>query len=483
LGLGLMKRTHLTLTAALCALLAGCASNTEFLQEQAKLEPAEWTATLPELQPPTLLGDKTWWQAWNNPELTALLQAAAQHNTDILTALANLRSAAALADDATAALFPTFTANGQGSGNRAQNNWTEGWQAGASGAWAISLAGGNIAAKRAADFEAMASAMTLEDTRIAVAAEVAQTYVSLRLAYVQKLIAEMTLSNYKQAADIARWNYEAGMSDKTEVDQAVSNEENARAQIPLLEQSIDSYRNALARLTGQSVATLDVKPAETVPAAPMALAVSLPAQTLKQRPDMRAATYSLQAASDRVYEARSQWFPTLNLSGNIGTKAATITTLGASGTGVAGILAALAFPLLDWGAQVTATEQQLAALDQARANYTKTLLAALEQTENAITGITTSQSRADALQRALTAAESAADLAMQQYSAGLTDYQTVLNTQRTLYSVRENEQSNKADLATQLIALYRAMGGGWKPTTENGAAETEPQTTDNGTAG
>ena len=325
--------------------------------------------------------------------------------------------------------------------------------------------------------------MTLEDTRIAVAAEVAQTYVSLRLAYVQKLIAEMTLSNYKQAADIARWNYEAGMSDKTEVDQAVSNEENARAQIPLLEQSIDSYRNALARLTGQSVATLDVKPAETVPAAPMALAVSLPAQTLKQRPDMRAATYSLQAASDRVYEARSQWFPTLNLSGNIGTKAATITTLGASGTGVAGILAALAFPLLDWGAQVTATEQQLAALDQARANYTKTLLAALEQTENAITGITTSQNRADALQRALTAAESAADLAMQQYSAGLTDYQTVLNTQRTLYSVRENEQSNKADLATQLIALYRAMGGGWKPTTENGAAETEPQTTDNGTAG
>ena len=470
-----MKRTHLTLIAAVCALLAGCASNTQFLEEQAKLEPAKWTAAMPQLQPPSLLGDKTWWQAWNNPELTALLQAAAQHNTDILTALANLRSAAAL--------FPTFTANGQGSGNRAQNNWTEGWQAGASGAWSISLAGGNIAAKRAADLEAMASAMTLEDTRIAVAAEVAQTYVNLRLAYVQKLIAEMTLSNYKQAADIARWNYESGLSDKTEVDQAVSNEENARAQIPLLEQSIDSYRNALARLTGQSVATLDVKPAETVPAAPMALAVSLPAETLKQRPDMRAATYSLEAASDRVYEARSQWFPTLNLSGNLGTQAATISTLGASGTGVAGILAALSLPLLDWGAQVTATEQQLAALDQARANYTKTLLAALEQTENAITGITTSQSRADALQRALTAAESAADLAMQQYSAGLTDYQTVLNTQRTLYSVRENEQSNKADLATQLIALYRAMGGGWKPAVETKAADTTPRATDNETAG
>ena len=463
-----MRKTHLTLIAAtLCAVLAGCASNTAFLEEQAKLEPQNWTAQLPQLEDPSLLGDRTWWQAWNNPELAVLLQAAAENNTDILTAMANLRAAAALADDATANLFPTLSASGQGRGDRARNNWSESWQAGASATWSISLAGGNIAAQRAANLEAMASAMTLEDTRIAVAAEVAQTYVSLRLAYVQKLIAEMTLSNYKQAADIARWNYEAGLADKTEVDQAVSNEENARAQIPILEQSIDKYRNALARLTGQSVATLEVKAAETVPAAPMALAISLPAETLRQRPDMRSVTYALEAASDRVYEARSQWFPSLNLSGNLGTSAATISTLGASGTGIAGIVAALSLPLLDWGAQVTATEQQLAALDQARANYTRTLLAALGETENAITGITTAQSRADALQRALEAAESAADLAMQQYSAGLTDYQTVLNTQRTLYTVRENEQSNKADLATQLIALYRAMGGGWMPPAED----------------
>lgn len=480
-----MKQTHLTLVAAsLCVVLAGCASNTSFLQEQAKLEPEQWTAQMPRLEAPSLLGDKTWWQAWNNPELTLLLQAAADNNTDVLTAMANLRSAAALADDATAKLFPSLTASGQGRGDRANGDWTEGWQASASATWSISLAGENIAARRAANLEAMASAMTLEDTRIAVAAEVAQTYVSLRLAYVQKLIAEMTLSNYKQAADIARWNFDAGLGDKTEVDQAISNEENARAQIPLIEQSIDKYRNALARLTGQAVGTLEVKSAETVPAAPMALAISLPAETLKQRPDMRSAFYALQAASDRVYEARSQWFPTLNLSGNIGTQAATISTLGASGAGIAGIVAALSLPLLDWGTQVTATEQQLAALDKARANYTKTLLSALEQTENAIVGITTAQSRADALERALAAAESAAELAMQQYSAGLTDYQTVLNTQRTLYTVRGDEQSNKADLATQLIALYRAMGGGWKAeATQKSEAEHNFKTTPTATAG
>ena len=120
-------------------------------------------------------------------------------------------------------------------------------------------------------------------------------------------------------------------------------------------------------------------------------------------------------------------------------------------------------PIFDWGAQVTASEQALAELDRARAAYSAVLLEALEETENALTGITTAQRREHALQRALDAAESAADLAMQQYKAGLTDYQTILNTQRSLYNARETLQSNKADLATQLIALYRAMGGGWQP--------------------
>ena len=178
---------------------------------------------------------------------------------------------------------------------------------------------------------------------------------------------------------------------------------------------------------------------------------------------MRSAYYALAAASDRVYEARSQWFPNLSITGSLGTQAAAISALGASGTGVAALIGALSMPIFDWGAQVTASEQALAELDRARAAYSAVLLEALEETENALTGITTAQRREHALQRALDAAESAADLAMQQYKAGLTDYQTILNTQRSLYTARETLQSNKADLATQLIALYRAMGGGWQP--------------------
>ncbi|MGN1209459.1 MAG: TolC family protein, partial [Duodenibacillus sp.] len=276
------------LCALSAALLTGCAGNEAFLVQQESIAPQAWTAGVPALDN-TAQDTALWWQAWDNPELLALIGRADQANTDILTAIANLRSAAALADEATAALFPTLDLSAKGSSTRTNNRTSESYQAGVAYNWSLSLAGGNIAARRAARHEAMAAQLTLEDTRIAVAGEVAQNYVSLTLAYVKKQIAEMTLDNHRRALEIARWNNEAGLTDRTELEQAVSNMQQARASIPLLEQSIVKYRNALARLTGQSAATLAVGTAEAVPTAPMTLAVSLPAKTLKQRPDMRAA--------------------------------------------------------------------------------------------------------------------------------------------------------------------------------------------------
>lgn len=453
------------LCALSAALLTGCAGNEAFLAQQESITPQSWVAGVPVLES-VPHGTADWWQAWHNPELTALIERADRANTDILTALANLRSAAALADEATSALFPTLDLSAKGSSTRANNRTTESYQAGASYNWSLSLAGGNIAAKRAARHEAMAAHLTLEDTRILVAGEVAQNYVALALAHVKKEIAEKTLDNYRRALEIARWNNEAGLTDRTELEQAFSNMQQARASIPLMDQSIAKYRNALARLTGQSAADIRLTSVDTVPSAPMTLAVALPADTLRQRPDMRAAQMSLAAASERVYQARSQWFPQLSISGNLGTQAATISALGASGTGLVTLIGALSMPLLNWGEQVSATEQKLAALDKARAQYTATLVGALEETENALTAIRTAQTRESALALARTSAETAADLAMQQYRAGLVDYQTVLSTQRTLLSAREGYQSNKADLANGLITLYRALGGGWKPTEE-----------------
>lgn len=457
----------MVLTVAAVLMLSGCASTEWLSSADEAVVGTAWNAdagvSLSDELPAVARSE--WWKAWKDAELSALVDRAMAESTDVRTALANLKTAAASADQATADLFPTLKLGADGSRTHRENQGTtENWSAEASGSWSISLLGGNLAVRRAAKYEAMASLLTLEDVKNAVAAEAASDYVALKLAFVKRRIAEATLKNYEEAGHIARWRFEAGLSDQSEVDQAVSNREGARAALALTEKSIAQYQNALARLTVQNAADIRVTDDGLVPTAPLNLAVAVPAETLKNRPDLRAAQLTVAAASERVYKAKTQWFPSLSLSGNIGTQAATIGTLGASGTGIAALAGALSMPLLNWGDQVTAAKEAEASLEKARSTYLATLLKALEETENALTAIQTAQTRTAPLTIALSAAESAADLTMKSYRAGLVDYQNVLNTQRSLLTARENARTNEADMASALITLYTALGGAWEAT-------------------
>ena len=457
----------MVLTVAAVLMLSGCASTELLAPADEAVVGTAWNAdagvSLSDELPAVARSE--WWKAWKDAELSALVDRAMAESTDVRTALANLKTAAASADQATADLFPTLKLGADGSRTHRENQGTtENWSAEASGSWSISLLGGNLAVRRAARYEAMASLLTLEDVKNAVAAEAASDYVTLKLAFVKRRIAEATLKNYEEAGHIARWRFEAGLSDQSEVDQAVSNREGARAALALTEKSIAQYKNALARLTVQNAADIRVTDDGLVPTAPLNLAVAVPAEMLKNRPDLRAAQLTVVAASERVYKAKTQWFPSLSLSGNIGTQAATIGTLGASGTGIAALAGALSMPLLNWGDQVTAAKEAEASLEKARSTYLATLLKALEETENALTAIQTAQTRTAPLTIALSAAESAADLTMKSYRAGIVDYQNVLNTQRSLLTARENARTNEADMASALITLYTALGGAWEAT-------------------
>ncbi len=448
--------------AVVTLLVTGCATSLQMTEVEQKAVGTSWNASLPTSASPSVEDAKAWWASWNDPELTRLINIALEANTDIRVAMANLKAAAALSDEATANLFPSASLTGDASRSRKENKTTENYSAGGSVTWSFSLVGGNIAARRAANREAMASAMTLEDTKIAVVSEVAQNYVNLKLAQMKLAIAKKTAQNYTELAEIARWRLAAGLATQTEVDQADSSRDLAKAQIPVSESSIAKYRNALARLCVINASEVEKTSSSAIPEAPSNIAVSVPADTLRQRPDMRSAEYSVLAAYDRVYEAKTKWFPSLKLSGNLGTQAATIGALGASGTGIAALVGALSMPLFNWADQVSTVTQKEASLDKAKANYTATLVKALEETENALEGISASEKRAEDLKKALAVSQSAADLAQIQYEAGLTDFQTVLNTQRTLFSAEETYQSNKADRSTNYIKLFTALGGGWK---------------------
>ena len=170
---------------------------------------------------------------------------------------------------------------------------------------------------------------------------------------------------------------------------------------------------------------------------------------------------------ENVRVAQADYFPTLSLSGSIGTAAATVGALGASGTGIGALVGALSMPFLNWGDVVAGTETQKANLDRAQAQYTQTLVAALEETENALSGIRSSAAKKMSLKTATESSQLAAQLALQQYSSGLDDYQTVLTTQRSWLTAQDNEASNQADWAIAHIDLYRALGGGWVPTDPN----------------
>ncbi len=453
----------LVAVAAVSLLLTGCATSLQMTEVEQKALGTSWNASLPTSASPSVEDAKAWWASWNDPELTRLITIALEANTDIRVAMANLKAAAALSDEATANLFPSASLSGEASRSRKENKTTENYSAGGSVTWSFSLVGGNIAAQRAANREAMASAMTLEDTKIAVASEVAQNYVNLKLAQVKLAIAKKTAQNYAELSEIARWRLAAGLATQTEVDQADSSRDLAKAQIPASESSIAKYRNAIARLCVINASEIEKVTTAAIPEAPSNIAVSVPADTLRQRPDMRSAEYSVLAAYDRVYEAKTKWFPSLKLSGNLGTQAATIGALGASGTGIAALVGALSMPLFNWADQVSTVTQKEASLDKAKANYTATLVKALEETENALEGISAAERRTADLKKAVEVSQSAADLAQIEYKAGLSDYQTVLNTQRTLFSAEETFESNKADRSTNYIKLYTSLGGGWTP--------------------
>ena len=447
--------------------LSGCASSFQMTDIEQKAIGTSWNAQVPSSLAPSLKETRTWWESWNHPELTRLIDKALEANADIQVAFSNLKAAAALSDEATANLFPSASLSADASRERRNSKTSESYSADGSITWSFSLAGGNIAARRAANREAVSSAMTLEDTKIAVASEVAQNYINLKLAEVKLAIAQKNAQNYAELSKIAHWRLLAGLATQTEVDQADSNRDLAKAQIPVSESAIAKYRNAIARLCVVNASEIDGASGVIVPEAPSNIAVSIPADTLRQRPDMRAAQYGVLAAYDRVYEAKTKWFPTLRLSGNLGTQAATIGALGASGTGIAALVGALSMPLFNWGDQVSNVTQKEAALDKAKANYTATLVGALEETENALEGINAAEKRTQDLKKALEVSQRAADLAQTQYQAGLADYQTVLNAQRTLFSAQETFESNKADRSTNYIKLFTALGGGWKAPEED----------------
>lgn len=407
-----------------------------------------------------------WWLRLGDPMLAELVDEARLANTTLAGARATLARSRALRDGAAAALWPSvgLTASAQRSATGDEGAASR-YRTGLDASWEIDIFGGRRDAVDASEAAAQASAEDLAGAQVAVAAEVALGYVTLRSAQSRRAIAEDNLATQLETLQITAWRREAGLVSTLELEQAQSAAQGTRSLLPALQVAIAQSGHALAVLTGRPPAALAsrLEPARPMPRPEETLAIAIPADTLRQRPDVRAAERRIAAALSRVSQAQAARLPVFSLGGSVGLEALTLAALTHGASFARSIVASVSMPLVDGGARRAQVRAEEAALDEARAAYAAAVLTALKDVEDALVALRGDRERLVHLESASLSAGNAALLARQRFASGLVDFQVVLDTQRTRLATQEAAANADADVVADHVRLYRALGGGWRP--------------------
>jgi NodT family efflux transporter outer membrane factor (OMF) lipoprotein len=409
-----------------------------------------------------------WWEAFNDPVLTSFVQRAVAGNLDVRTALSRVREARANFSSARTTLMPIADASGSaratGRGNEGGLGGTsQSYLLGVDASWEIDVFGGLRSGVDAASATAGAREADLQDVLVTLAAEVALDYIDVRSAQERLEIALANASVQEQTLELTQFRVQAGLATDLDVQQARSNLESTRAQIASLDAQVAQAIHRLSVLLGQPPASLNTElstPAE-IPVAPIAVAVGVPAETLRRRPDVRSAERELAAQFAQVNVARADLYPTFRLAGSIGLESLALARLLVPGSsfwtmGPSGSSRLFNRQQLRQNLVIQTERQQQAALA-----YEARVLAALQEVEDSLSALAEEQTRRDHLAAAADAAGQAADLSLQLYTAGLRDFRDVLDAQRSLLSLQDQLASSGASVSTDLVRLYKSLGGGW----------------------
>ncbi len=404
-----------------------------------------------------------YWLLLDDPLLDEFVARAQADNLDLAQAVTRLRAARAGLRQARADRVPTITGSSTARrdvGDLAADNVL--LSLGADAAWEVDLFGRIDASIDAARGDLRAAGYSLGDLERLIVAQVASQVVTARSLAVQLAIARETLANQDDNLQIARWRNQAGLVNSLDVEQARTQRAQTAAVIPQLEGDLAAVANAISTLIGEPPgrvyrALADAPGAVPVPPARVALAV--PADMLRRRPDVSAAEARLAADLDRVGVARSQLYPLVRLSGTIGTSATNVGSLFDLITG--NIFASLSQLIFDGGRVRGQIDGAQAIADGSLAAWRQSILVALEEVESAAVDLDTSGARVTALAEASDGAQNAALLARSQYQAGLIDFQTLLVIESQLLNTRTAEVNAQGARALAFISLARALGGGW----------------------
>ncbi len=337
--------------------------------------------------------------------------------------------------------------------------------------WQADIFGGNRRAVESARASADAARFNLIGVRTAVAGEVATNYVAARLAQARLAIARDTLRTQDNNLAIAGWRVQAGLVSSIDEEQARAQRAQTAATIPQFKTNFTSAVNRIGVLTGQAPGALRhaIETPAPIPHGPDGVAVGIPADTLRQRPDVRAAERSLAAATAQIGVAQAQLYPALAITGNLSAQGSRFTGLTDLITGT--LFAGLTQTIFDGGRLRSQGRSAQAGADGAFATYKETVLAGLEDVENGMQALSSAQDQQAQYAIASDASNNAAIFARSQYRTGLIDFVTLLQSEQTLLSARDALASAQAGQATALVQLYLALGGGWQEPGAHGGVD------------
>ncbi len=417
-----------------------------------------------------------WWQRLEDPVLDALIARATQGNLDLHEALARVREARALRGVSAADRYPTLDGRAGYERRGESLNTPLGefvpdsgvYSAGFDAAWELDLFGRVSRSIEAADADLEASYEDARDVAVTVAAETARGYVELRAFQTRLALARTNVELQEQTSALVQGRYDSGLVGERDLAQALTNLESTRSRVPPLESGLRAAENRLAVLLGSAPGTLAEELAAqlasvgSIPVPPLEIAVGVPADILRRRADVRRAERKLAAEHARVGVAEGDLYPRLTLSGTLGLASEEVSDFFQSDSNVFGLGPSLRWSLFDGGRLRGRVKAQTARTEQALVNWERTVLIALEETENAMTAFLREQVRRRSLVEATTQARRSVELAQAQYGEGLSDFQSVLDSERGLASLEDELAQSDSAVATNFVTLYKALGGGWE---------------------
>jgi len=464
----------LAVVGVFAGLASGCMVGPDYHPPQVTA-PDAWAgvATAPATQPSVATAEPAelthWWAQFKDPTLTELVEAAVTANLDLQLAEARLRQARAARGVAVGGLWPAVTASaayqrGHTAGVTPNNGTADLFQSGLDAVWELDVFGGVRRNVESASANIQAAVESLRYVQVSLVAEVALNYVQLRGAQQEIAVAQKNVLAQQHTAEITRQKYSAGFVSLLDVANADANVATTAAQIPGFETTAQQAIYALSVLLARPPAALvtELAPTGPLPSVPAAVPAGLPSDLVRRRPDIREAEAQLHAATAQIGVATADLFPQFSLTGSVSWQSNLLGTWWSDVSRSFGVGPSVTWPIFQGGALVANIRVQEALRDQAFVTYQKTVLAAFQDVESALVAFTNEQRHRQALQDAVAANRKAVDLSTLLYSEGLTDFVNVLVAQTALYQAENALVQSEQNIATDLIALYKALGGGWE---------------------